>query len=284
MDGQSSAWIYAASILGLIAVIPFFHQVFTKLRDLSYETLMFRGLSIRVKDRIWYCGACHVAAKVAVMRKDDVIVDEICVLSKLTYPGRSQGPRAWLQLGVGYIRDDVEGLNTVLGRSGPSIGLMAIPFQRIKPAYIRKPLSAVWGVLTLWYFIIYLLVPLFWPLLLWGPYAEVRLLSGDADVRVRERDSEAQLDRPFVLRPGFEKQLAITYRPASVYYRPLIGKMFLDSAKIAHVGEPGEWRGLRLPRNGQFIWKASDVLSIRGHGKVTRYCVKLGDSYVSLRL
>lgn len=279
MDGQSLGLV----ILGVVAVLPFIFVMINKVRDFSYEIFLFKGLSIRAIDRVSHRGTSHVVIKMAFAGKEDIIVDEVVVQSKLTYPRRFGGVLAWLQLGIGYVLDDVEGLDTVLGRSSPYIGLLAVPSHRIKNAYIRKPLNAIWGMLILFYFIIYLF-PLFWPVLYWGPYQELRLFSRDEKVVLSKKDSKVQLKRPFILKPGFEKCLTISYGPSSLYYTFFRSKVLVKNAKISYVKEPAKLRGIKLPRNDEFTWKATDILQVKLCGKVIRYPVKLGVSYANIHL
>ena len=279
MDGQSLGLV----ILGVVAVLPFIFVMINKVRDFSYEIFLFKGLSIRAIDRVSHRGTSHVVIKMAFAGKEDIIVDEVVVQSKLTYPRRFGGVLAWLQLGIGYVLDDVEGLDTVLGRSSPYIGLLAVPSHRIKNAYIRKPLNAIWGMLILCYFIIFLFPP-FLPILFWGPYQELRLFSANEEVRLSKKGSKVELERPFILKPGFEKCFTISYRSSSLYYAFFRSKVIVKNAKISYVKEPSKLRGLRLPRNNEFTWKVTDILRVNVCGKMKRYPVKLGDSYVNIHL
>ncbi len=270
-------------IFAVISSIPFVFVITKKLRGLLYEIFLFKGLSIRVIDRVSSRGSSNIVIKTAFVGKEDVIVDEIIVESKLTYPDRFGGLLAWLRLGIGYISDDVEGLNTVLGRSYPYIGFIAIPCHRIKKAYIRKPVSAIWGIIILYYFVIFLFPP-FWVVLSWGPYQELRLFSGDEKVKLSKKGSEVELERPFILKQGFEEHLTISYGQPLLYYPLLKSRVFLKNAKISYVKEPSKLRGGKLPRNGEFIWKATDILKVKMCGKVIRYPVELGVSYVTIYL
>lgn len=281
MDGQSL--IYVGIILGIVPVILILFQVIPRLWNFLYEILRFRNLSIHAIGRTSYRGIPHIMIKIALVGKEDMIVNEVFMKSKLSYSRRFEGFWAWLQLGIGYVLDDVEGLNTVLGRSSPYIGLIAIPFHRIKKAYIRKPLSLLWGMFILWYFIIFLFPP-FLPILFWGPYQELRLFSGNKEVRLSKKGSKVELERPFILKPGFEKCFTISYRSSSLYYPFFSSKVIVKNAKISYVKERSKLRGIRLPRNNEFTWKVTDILRVNVCGKMKRYPVKLGESYVNIHL
>jgi len=165
-----SGWDILGIFLIVVTAIPVLFQSIRKLWNLLYEILSFRNLRIRAIGRRSYSGTPHVAINIAFTGKEDMIVDEVVIQSKLSYPRRIEGFFAWLQLGIGYLLDDVEGLNNVLGRSFPHITwIPSIPFHRINNSYIRKPLSAILGIVTFYYFIVFFF-PLFWPFLFIGPY------------------------------------------------------------------------------------------------------------------
>ena len=136
-------------IIGAISAIPVILQVIKKAWNFLYETLSFRNIKIRAIGRASYSGIPKVTIKVAFIGKEDIIVDEVAIQSKLSYPRRIEGILAWLQLGIGYLLDDVEGLNNVLGRSFPTITwIPTVPFHRISRWYIRKPLNMILGIVV----------------------------------------------------------------------------------------------------------------------------------------
>jgi len=179
----------------------------------------------------------------------------------------------------------VEGLNNVLGSSSPSLTtwIPSAPVHRINISYIRKPLGAIFGLVTFYYFIVFFF-PLFWPFLFIGPYREFRLFSGNEKVRLLEKDSKRELERPFILKSG-ENSFTISYRP-SLYFIPLlvVPKLFIKNAKISYVKEPPRLRMIKLPRNNGFGWKANDILRVKVSGKMRRYSVKLGASYANIHI
>jgi hypothetical protein len=275
--------IYVGIIVGAVPVILILFQVIPRVWNFLYEILRFKNLSIRVIGRTSLRGKPNIMIKVALVGKEDVIVNEVSMQSKLLYPSRFEGFLEWWRLGIAYVLDDVEGLNTVLGKSSPYIGLMALPFHRIDNAYIRKPFSVLWGAIILSYSIIFLFPP-FLPVLFWGPYQELRLVSGNEEVKLSEQGSKVELERPFILKPGFEKCFTISYGSSSLYYAFFWSKVILGNAKISYVKEPSKLRGLRLPRSNEFIWKANGILKVNVCGKVRKYPVELGDSYVKVKL
>ena len=281
MEGQSliNVWI----ILGSVPVIIILFQIVPRVWNFLYQILRFRNLSIRAIGKTSYRGIPHITIKIALVGKEDMIVNEVFLQSKLSYSRRFEGCKAWLQLGIGYVLDDVEGLNTVLGRSDPYIGLMAAPFHRINKAYIRKPLSLIWGMFILFYFIIFLFPP-FWPVLYWGPYQELRIFSRNEEMRLSKKGSRVELERPFILKPGFENYFTISCRSSSLYYPFFWSKVIVKNAKISYVKGPSNLGGIRLPRNNEFIWKEKGILRVNISGKIRRYPIELGESYVSLHL
>jgi len=283
MVGQS-LWLTILAVIGGPAAIVGLFVMGKWVWNSFSKVFLFRGLSIHAIKRVSYRSVGHVVLKMAFVGKEDVIVEEVVVQSKLVYPRRFGGLLAWLHLGLGYMQDDVEGLNTVLGRSYPYMGLLAAPVHIIKNKYIRRPLSVIWGAILLYYFILFAVIPLFWPLLFWGPYQELRLFSGDKEVVLLKEEDKVQLERPFIVKPGFEKCLRISHRP-SLYIQYFMSKRFVRDAKISYEKEPSELGGRGLPRNDEFIWKAKDILRVKICGKLrTGYRVKIGDSYVRVRL
>jgi len=284
MDGQTSGWYILWIFLTVVTAIPVLFQAIRKLWNFLYEILSFRNLRIRSIRRRSYSGIPHVEIKIALTGKEDLIVDEVVIQSKLSYPRRIEGLLAWLQLGIGYFLDDVEGLNNVLGRSFPYIAwIPSAPFHRINNSYIRKPLSAILGLVTFYYFIV-CFFPLFWPFLFIGPYWELRLFSGNEKVRLSGKDNKVEFKRPFILKPGIENSFTISYQPSLYFNTLLMTKLFIDNAKISYVKEPPRLRTIKLPRNNEFTWKVNDILRVRVSGKMRRYSVKLGASYASIHL
>lgn len=279
MDGQSLGWV----IFGVITAVPFLFRIISKLWDFLYGMLLFRNLSIRVMERSSGRGIPHVMMKSAFVGKEDMIVDGLVVQSKLAYSRRYAGFWAWLQLAIGYFSDDVEGLNSVLGRSFPSIvWIPHAPVHRINNSYVRRPLNAISGIITLYYFMMCCLFP---PMLFMGPYWALKLFSGDEKVRLSEKGSEVESERPFILKPGFEKYFTMSYRPSSLYFDTLFSaKVFVETTKISYVKEPPRLRKTKLPRNNEFTWKVTDILRVKVCGKMKGYPVKLGDSYVNIHL
>ena len=284
MDGQSLGLIILA-IIGAVGAIPAILQIIKSVWNFFYALLSFRNLSIGEIGRASYRGIPHVTIKIALTGKEDIIVDEVFMQSKLSYPRRIEGFFAWLQLGIGYLLDDVEGLNTVLGRSPPyTTWIPVIPFYRINNSYIRKPLSTIWGIVIFYYFIIFCIFPPFWLFLFMGPYAELRLFSGNKKVSLEEKDSKVELKRPFILKSGIENIFTISYRPSLYFTSVLMTKLFIENAKISYVKEPPKLRTTKLPRNNEFIWMVTDILRVKVKGKMRGYSVKLGTSYVNIHL
>lgn len=283
MDGQISGLDILLWFLAVLTAIPVLFKAIGKLRNFLYEILLFRNFKIRSVGRRSYSGTPHVEIKIAFTGKGNLIVDEVEIHSKLSYPRRIEGALAWLQLGIGYFLDDVEGLNNVLGKSFPYTSWIPVfPFHRINNPYVRKPLNVVLGLVAFYYFGV-LMFPLGWPFLFIGPYWELRLFSGNEKVRLSEKESRVELKRPFIIKPG-ENSFIISYQ-ASLYFNTLLmTKLFIENAKISYVKKPDRLRTIKLPRNHEFTWKANDILRMKVSGKMRRYSVKLGESYANIKI
>ncbi len=274
-------------ILGIvITALPFVFLIISKLRGFVNEILSFKNLSIHTIERNSRRGIPHVMMKSALVGKEDVIVDDLIVQSKLAYSRRYAGFWAWLQLGIGYLSDDVEGLNSVLGKSFPSIvWIPHAPVYRINNSYFRKPLSVIFGLITLYYFIICCIIIPLLPVLFIGPYWELKLFSGNEKVKLSKKDNEVELERPFILKPGFENYFTMSYRPSSLYIDTLFSlKYFVKTTKISYVKELPKFKKTKLPRSDEFTWKVTDILRVKVRGKMKGYNVKLGESYVNIHL
>ena len=202
----------------------------------------------------------------------------------MSYPRRYEAILAWLQLGIGYFLDDVEGLNNVLGRSFPYIAWIPnVPFHRINISYIRKPLNAILGIVTFYYFIISLF-PLLWPFLFSGPYWELKLISGNEKINLSEKVNKVELKRPFIIKSGIENSYNLSYKPSLYFNTLFMTKSFLENAKVSYVREAPRLSSIKLPRSNEFIWKVTDVLRVKVSGKMRGYSVKLGSSYAIIKL
>lgn len=264
------------SILGAVSAIPVVFQIVKRTWNFLYETFSFKHLKLRATGRALYSGTPRVTIKIALTGHEDIIVDEVAVQSRLSYPRRIEGALAWVRLGIGYFLDDVEGLSNVIGRSFPTITwIPTFPFHRISNPYIRKPLNVILG-LVVFYYVILFLVPPFWPLLFVGPYWELKLFSGNENVRLSDKDSKAELERPFIIKPGVESSFAVSYKPSLYITSIFMTKLFIESTKILFVKEPPRIRRIRLPRNSEFTWKVTDILRVKLSGKMNWYSVKLG--------
>jgi len=285
MEEQTLTWIYVGTGLAALAALPILFQIITRVGNFFYEILSLKNLSIRVMRRRSYRGVPHVTIKSALVGKGELIVNEVVIESKLKYTRGIEGVWAWLRLITGYFLDDVEGLNNVLGRSFPSIvWIPVLPFHTINRWYVRKPLNVISGIITVWYFLICWLPPL-WPLLLSGPYQELRLYSGDEDIKLSEKISKVELKRPFIIKAGFERDFSIGYRPSLLYFNTFFKqKVFIKNARVLYVKGAPKLGKTELPRSSGFTWKVTDILRVKIRGKVRGYPVKLGDSYVGIHL
>ena len=277
-------WLTVLTVVAAVSGIPALFLLGKKVVGFFYGMVSFKNLGIRAIKRTSYSGIPHVTIKIAFAGREDIIVDEVVIQSKLSYPRRIDAIFAWLQLGIGYFLDDVEGLNNVLGKSPPYLTwIPSVPSHRINKLYIRKPLSAICGIVTFYYFIV-CLFPLMWPILFMGPYVELRLFAGNEKVSLSEKDSNGESKRPFILKSGIDNIFTIGYQPSLYFNSVLMTKLFIGNAKVSYVKEPAKLRRTRLPRNNEFIWRVTDILRVKVKGKLRRYSVKLGGSYVNIHL
>ncbi len=282
MDGLNF-WEIILLVVGVFSVIPIIIHGIIRLRILLSSALSYKHLRVKAIGRRSYSGYPHVTIKIAFTGTEEIIIDELNIQSKLSYPRRIDAVFAWLQLGIGYILDDVEGLKNVLGNSFPTLSwLPSGPIHRINNAFIRKPISFILGIYVFYYLIISIL-PIFWIFLFAGPYAELRLFSGNERVRLLEKGKEDEEIRPFILKSGTESTFNMSYKP-SLFYNLLFGqKMVFPDAKIFYLKRTPRFRKLKLPHGDDFCWKVIDILRIKVSGKWREYNVNLGASYANIR-
>jgi len=280
---EQSPGLVVLAFLGAASFIPVLVKIINVGWNFLYELLSLKNLSIRAIGEISHSDIHNVMTKMAFVGKDDVIIDEVFVYSKLRYQRRIEGPLAWMQVVVGYLRDDVEGLSNVLGKSIESyLWIFIFPFHRIKRPYIRKPLSILWGLVILYYFLMCLLPPL-WPVLFSGPYYALSMLSENGKVKLSKKGSKMELARPFILKSGSEEYFRICYELSEPCYQTIFGqKVFVEHAEVSYVKAASKLRIIRLPDKNEFTWKVNDNLRVKIRGKMRRYHVKLGESYMNI--
>jgi len=281
---EHSPGLIILAILGAASFIPVVIKMVNVGWNFFYGLLSFKNISIRGIGEISHRGMPNIMTKMAFVGKEDAIVEELVVHSRLKYQRRIEGVLAWIQLLVGYFRDDVEGLSNVSGKSTTSFLWIQqpFPFSRINRPPIRKPLNILWGLFHLYYFCLCLFPPL-WPMLFSGPYYALNMLSEDEKVRLSKKGSEVELERPFILKSGFEEYCRVAYRPSQLFFVTIFGqRVFLKDAKISYVKEASKLRIIRLPGKNEFTWKVVDNLRLKVRGKMRRYSVELGESYVNI--
>jgi hypothetical protein len=280
MNNQISAWIAVGMFLGIIIVLFILFQGIKRLWNFLTLTLPFRNLRINTISRTSDNGIPQVMIKLIYSGKKDIVIEDVDIKAKLSFLRKFDGFLAWLQLGFAYFTDDVESLNIMLGKSSNSI--VWIPNARvhkINQPYIRKPLSVIFGVITIWYFLIFFLPP-FWPCLFVGPYWAMNIKANNEKVKLTKKENGMVLNRPLRVKHGIDNVLTIEYKP-SLYF---LNMSLMKKAKIYFEKVIPESRYTILFRNNSLKWKVNDDINIKVKGKIRRYSVTLGMGYINVRL
>lgn len=269
--------IVVISVLGT----PFLIGIASVARG-AWRSLAFPDLAIRVLGGESKRTAPEATLKLAYVGNNPLIIEAVSIKSRLGALSRWHGLLAWPQLINGYIMDDRDGLQTVLGMSFPvSTRIPGAPVHRIEHTYLRRTLSWLFGLVTLWYLISFLLNPLAWPLLFAGPYGRFELVAPDEAVQIKDATSNDELTRPFVtrpfvLKPSREQHLHLSYQFS------LKARGFSAETPYAYVNEAPKLHPYKLPRPGKFVWQGKEVLLVRVRGKWREYPITLGTALVSI--
>jgi hypothetical protein len=267
------------AVLCLIPVIYAINRYVQIITDEKVFDLSSTGLAIRPLKIVTIDDNTEVTLKVAYIGAKKVIIEDLYLKSRLTYLSGHERILAWIKLAVGYFADDVVGLKTVNGRmSRSSTWIIGGPVYNIENKYVRKSVSALLGLVTVWFFVFYLL-PAFWPLLWSGPYLRFQQIAADENLKIFR--GKAKLTTPFILDPGMEEQMTVQYRPSSMI--PTLGSSSQAlNAKMIPANEPLETKPYRLPRPSEFTWKTECSLYVRVESN--KYRVDLGTGIVQLEL
>jgi hypothetical protein len=249
------ALIVLGAIAFLFAVVRYSQIIWRRMSRSRFSFLAIRPVIIETKD-----SGIKVSLKVAYAEEKKLIIQELAVKTRLVYISAEEGVLAWIKLAQGYFIDDVAGLQTVFGEVFPSsTWIIGGPVHQIKNQYVRKPLSVLLGLITV-YFFIFCLIPLFWPLLWSGPYREFQQIVPDDNVTLHR--GKSKLTRPFIIEAGTEGQMDLEYSnlPEAATLRngsPLPG------AKISYVNEIPATKIYKLPRADEFVWKSEVSLYVK---------------------
>jgi hypothetical protein len=246
------------------------------LSEYSSSDLAIRPIKIETHD-----DSTEVTLKIVYTGDKKLIIEELSLKSRLTYLSSRERILAWVKLIMGYFTDDVDGLKTVFGNVSPtSTWIIGGPVYRIKNRNLRKPLSVLLGLITVYFFIFYL-IPIFWPLLWSGPYLQVQQIARDGNLMLHR--GKVKVTTPFILDPGTEEQMTLQYCPSSM--TPILGYGSSElKAKVSNVNESPETKLYRLPRANEFTWKTVCSLYVKINAESARYRTDIGTGKVHLEL
>lgn len=271
-----STWVaYVIGLLGpalVVAAIRFAAWAWHS----ANKRLTFPDLAIRVAKSERKGGRSKISLKLAYGANNPLIIESVTITSQLSLRRRDSF-LAWLQLAVGYLTDDVEGLRAVLGTEwSSSAGVFAAPVHKIKRSNLRRPLSSLLGILMLWLFAGFVANPFTWPFLLAGPYCGFKLVADDDTIQIRDAVTEQEVTRPFILTPPLEKTLHLTFRLS------LKAPGFSSTTPYVYVDAAPKLHAFELPRPGNFVLRGKQTLQLRVNGKWRECRTAVGTELVSI--
>ena len=270
------ALIVTGAIAFLFAAVRYSQIIWRRLSQNRFSFLAIRPERTQAKD-----SGVKVSLKVAYAEDKKLIIQELSVRTSLVYVSAEEGVLAWIKLAQGYFTDDLSGLQTVFGQTFPSsTWIIGGPVHRIKNKYVRKPLSVLLGLITL-YFFVFCLIPLFWPLLWSGPYREFHQIARDQSLTLFK--GKTKVTRPFILEAGTEGQFDLEYSNSPEISAGKNGSP-LPGAKIRYVNQIPAAKLFKLPRANEFIWRSEVSLYVKVNDLWGIYPLESGTEMVLLEL
>lgn len=198
-----------------------------------------------------------VKIKIAYAGSSSLIIKGVELTSILSLASSKERIISWFQLARGYLTDDWEGLQTVLGQK----------YARKEPVWLRKTLNLILGILLSLIIISLLYNPFGWIILLIGPYSSLRIIS--SDVNTKDIQSGANQVLPFLIKPAEEREFLIDYTFA-------VKSRNFTSTKAKYVLDMPEKSLWKLPRPGHLILRGNVKLLIKTSGLFATHRINLG--------
>lgn len=262
-----------------LAVPPFIRQLFLAAicawQFLSRQ-LVHPDLAVRVLRQQEKVPKPKAHIKVAYAGSTPLIWEAIKITANLKIPTRLERVAAWVQIAVGYLTYDIEGLETVLGHRYSFNHYPLIHTWR-GPRLLNRALSFLNGLWMCYFLLLMFITPIVgWMFLLSGPYGRFELVADDSSIEIKDVVGGTTLKEPFLLKPGVEEELFIGYEWT------LKAPGFWPNTRIDYVTECPKRSFWRLPHKDEFVWQASEIIHIRMRNRWQTYPVSLGTGLVKL--
>ena len=232
--------IIVSAIVSFILVLPFIKNGFMRIYLFIKRDILYGDISCRVLRHTKYRKSFTTKIKIAYVGNEDFLED-IIFGYQLRYPALFDRILASINIAIGYITCDMNGLTTMLGNKRYRFEPPMVHLWNASKL-IKYPVSILYGLTYLYMS----LVPIIgWLFLLWGPYGKFSLESISDSMRIVAGDKDVKL--PLILKRGDEIILEINYRMG------INAKGFSNDTLYKFlVGFPK--RTLRPPKPGNFTW------------------------------
>lgn len=251
---MSEIWIGVLSALAssilialykLLSNVIRFPGIYRKLADLDVSVIEHEKNNQKVKIKIAYAGS------------SPLIVKRIELTSSLSLASRKERFRAWFQIARGYLTDDWEGLQAVLGQR----------FIRKEPVWFRKSFNIIIGITFSLLILSLIYHPFGLIMLLIGPYSDVKIKS--SNINIEDVQSGIKI-LPFLIGSAEEREFLIDYTFA------VKSKLFIPT-KAEYVQDKPKNPLWKLPRPGRHVLRGNVKLLIKTQGLLATYRINLGE-------
>ncbi len=230
--------------------------------DLAISPLVSTAPAFRPSD---------VRIKLAHSGSVSLVIDEMRWGSHLDFPNQRERALAWFQLLRGYLTNDTEGLQTILG---PRLVLA-------KAKRVSRITNRVLGILYLALLLTFCFTPIGWlavilAILLASPNPPVELRAGDDEIELIDIRTKSEKRRPFLVRSGEEAEYILTHE-TSVH-----GCGFPSNYQVDFVNEIPQKSLWKLPRSYQFVRRPEEKLHIKTGGRWLTYSITPSTRFVRL--
>jgi hypothetical protein len=265
----------AALVLAVPGFIVLIIRGLNRLISIMGRNIFHSDLSVDVIETVRAGKSASTKLKIVFAGRQSIILEDIRVVANLRLSRRLEKLSAWIQLIAGYLTYDLEGIREVTGTKLTIFNFLQIHLFR-GPKILIWAFSILYGLYFLYItMIMFIFIPIGWPILISGPYGRFHLIAEHQLVRIRDADSQILLDRPILLRADTETIRLIEYA-----FR-LRAPGFPDNTQVEQITQQVQRSIFRLPRKGQFIWQADETVQVRIRNR-WHYSVTLGQSSVRI--
>jgi hypothetical protein len=210
----------------------------------------------------------EMMVKLAYSGSVSLVVSEMRLRSHLDFPNNRYRIVSWFQLLRGYLTNDIEGLQAMLG---PRLVLAKSPFARIGNIII--------GILWLVLLLSWLYSPIGWlAILLAAPNVPVELSASDDQIQLVDMVTKNKKNRPLLVKPGQEAEYMLSYR----FSVNGIGFQRNYQADYVNANEIPQKPVCKLPRPREFVRRTEEKLLLKAGNRWVTYSVTLGERFVRL--